>query len=151
MTSNIGSQYLLDGVTPEGQLKPDARDLVLAELRSHFRPEFLNRIDDTVLFTPLTLGEIEHIVDLMLAELRSRLADRNLTLEISEEARRFIAREGYDPVYGARPLRRFIAREIETRIARALLRDGLIEGSTVRIELDGDQLVITHAMAGAQA
>jgi ATP-dependent Clp protease ATP-binding subunit ClpB len=151
MTSNIGSQYLLDGVTPEGQLKPDARDLVLAELRVHFRPEFLNRVDDTVLFTPLTLGEIENIVELLLADLRARLADRNVRLEVSEDARRFIAREGYDPVYGARPLRRFIAREVETRVARALLRDGVIDGSLVRVELDSDQLVITHELTGTEA
>jgi ATP-dependent Clp protease ATP-binding subunit ClpB len=151
MTSNIGSQYLLDGVTPEGQLKPDARDLVLAELRVHFRPEFLNRVDDTVLFTPLTPGEIENIVALLLADLRARLADRNIRLEVSEDARRFIAREGYDPVYGARPLRRFIAREVETRVARALLRDGVIDGSLVRVELDGDQLVITHELTGTEA
>ena len=151
MTSNIGSQYLLDGVTPEGQLKPDARDLVLAELRSHFRPEFLNRVDDTVLFTPLTPGEIENIVELLLADLRARLADRNIRLEVSEDARRFIAREGYDPVYGARPLRRFIAREVETRVARALLRDGVIDGSLVRVELDGEQLVITHELTGTEA
>jgi ATP-dependent Clp protease ATP-binding subunit ClpB len=155
MTSNIGSMYLLDGVTADGQLKPDARDLVMAELRAHFRPEFLNRVDDTVLFTPLTPDEIEHIVELMLAELRTRLADRNLLLEISEDARRFIAREGYDPVYGARPLRRFIAREVETRVARALLREGVIDGSVIRVVLDGDRLVVTHEMAaqetGAQA
>jgi ATP-dependent Clp protease ATP-binding subunit ClpB len=150
MTSNIGSQYLLDGVTPDGQLKPEARDLVLAALRGHFRPEFLNRIDDTVLFTPLTLSEIEDIVELMLAELHARLADRNMTLEISEDARRFIAREGYDPVYGARPLRRFISREVETRIARALLRDGAVDGSTVRVELDGERIVVTHHIMGAQ-
>ncbi|GAA3062829.1 ATP-dependent chaperone ClpB [Pseudonocardia yunnanensis] len=151
MTSNIGSQYLLDGVTPDGQLKPEARDLVLAELRGHFRPEFLNRVDDTVLFTPLTLGEIENIVELMLAELRARLADRDITLEVGEEARHFIAREGYDPVYGARPLRRFIARELETRIARALLRDGAIDGSTLRVVVESDQIVVIHQMAGAQS
>jgi ATP-dependent Clp protease ATP-binding subunit ClpB len=150
MTSNIGSQYMLEGVTPDGQLKPDVRELVMAELRSHFRPEFLNRVDDTVLFTPLTLGEIEHIVELMLGELRSRLADRNLNLEISEDARRFIAREGYDPVYGARPLRRFIAREVETRIARALLREGVTDGATLQVELEGDQIVVTHHAVGAQ-
>ncbi|GAA0923475.1 ATP-dependent chaperone ClpB [Pseudonocardia zijingensis] len=150
MTSNIGSQYLLDGVTPDGQLKPEARDLVLAELRGHFRPEFLNRIDDTVLFTPLNLGEIEDIVELMIAELRARLAERHLTLEIDADARRLIAEQGYDPVYGARPLRRLIAREVETRIARALIRDGAIEGTTLRVERDGDQLVVAHrAAAGA--
>jgi ATP-dependent Clp protease ATP-binding subunit ClpB len=151
MTSNIGSQYLLDGVTPDGQLKPEARDLVLGELRARFRPEFLNRVDDTVLFTPLTPREIEDIVELMLAELRARLAESNLTLEVTEEARRFIAREGYDPVYGARPLRRFIARHVETAVARALLRDGVIDGSTIRVDVEGDQLVVRHSPVGAQS
>jgi ATP-dependent Clp protease ATP-binding subunit ClpB len=151
MTSNIGSQYLLDGVTDDGQLKPEARDLVMAELRGQFRPEFLNRVDDTVLFTPLNPAEIENIVELMLADLRVRLSERNITVEITEEAKRFIAREGYDPVYGARPLRRFIAREVETRVARALLRDGAIEGSTVRVDVRDDQLVITHEHIGTQA
>jgi ATP-dependent Clp protease ATP-binding subunit ClpB len=145
MTSNIGSQYLLDGVTPDGQLKPDARDLVMAELRGHFRPEFLNRVDDTVLFTPLNPAEIEHIVELMIDELRRRLADRNLALEITDEARHFIALEGYDPVYGARPLRRFIAREVETRVARALLRDAISDSATVRVELRDGSLTVTYA------
>jgi ATP-dependent Clp protease ATP-binding subunit ClpB len=145
MTSNIGSQYLLDGVTPDGQLKPEARDLVMGELRAHFRPEFLNRVDDTVLFTPLNPVEIEHIVELMIDELRRRLADRNLTLEITDEARHFIALEGYDPVYGARPLRRFIAREVETRVARALLRDAVSDGATVRVELRDGSLTVTYA------
>jgi ATP-dependent Clp protease ATP-binding subunit ClpB len=123
----------------------------MAELRAHFRPEFLNRVDDTVLFTPLNPGEIENIVELMLADLRVRLSERNITVQITEEAKRFIAREGYDPVYGARPLRRFIAKEVETQVARALLRDGAIEGSTVRVDVDGDRLVVTHEMVGAQA
>lgn len=150
MTSNIGSQHLLDGVTAEGRLAPEARDLVLAELRSHFRPEFLNRVDDTVLFTPLDPSEIEDVVELMLADLRVRLAAREITIEVADDAKRFIAREGYDPVYGARPLRRFIAKEVETRVARALLRDGTIEGSTVRVDMDGDRLAVTHQMVGAQ-
>jgi ATP-dependent Clp protease ATP-binding subunit ClpB len=138
MTSNIGSQYLIEGVTAEGQLKPEARDLVLAELRSHFRPEFLNRVDDTVLFTPLVLEQIAEIVDLMLTELRIRLAERRIDLEVSDAARAFIAREGYDPVYGARPLRRFIAREVETRVARALVAGEVVEGSTIEVDLDSE-------------
>jgi ATP-dependent Clp protease ATP-binding subunit ClpB len=150
MTSNIGSQYLLDGVTADGQLKPEARDLVMAELRGHFRPEFLNRVDDTVLFTPLNPAEIENIVELMLTDLRKRLAERNITLEITDEARRFIAREGYDPVYGARPLRRFIAKEVETRVARALLREGSIEGETIHVTVEGDHLVVQPRAVGAQ-
>jgi ATP-dependent Clp protease ATP-binding subunit ClpB len=144
MTSNIGSQYLIDGVTPEGQLKPEARDLVLAELRSHFRPEFLNRVDDTVLFTPLVLEQIAEIVDLMLTELRIRLAERRIDLEVSDEARAFIAREGYDPIYGARPLRRYIAREVETRIARAIVAGEVVDGSRVTVDVRDGRLVVTH-------
>ena len=153
MTSNIGSQYLLDGVTPDGQLKPDARDLVLAELRAHFRPEFLNRIDDTVLFTPLTPAQIERIAELLIGDLRRRLAARGLTLEVSRAALIHIARAGYDPVYGARPLRRYIAREVETRIARALLRDAVPDGATIRLDLgEGGELVVSHEVpAGAAA
>jgi ATP-dependent Clp protease ATP-binding subunit ClpB len=151
MTSNIGSQYLLDGVTADGQLKPDAREMVMAELRAHFRPEFLNRVDETVLFTPLTPTEIERIVELMVQDLRRRLEDRNIMLEISDEARHFIAREGYDPVYGARPLRRFIARDVETRIARALLREAVPDGSTVRVEVHEGQLVVTHSEQPAES
>ncbi len=144
MTSNIGSQYLIDGVTASGQLKPEARDLVLAELRAHFRPEFLNRVDDTVLFTPLVLEQIAEIVDLMLTELRMRLAERRIDLEVSEEARAFIAREGYDPVYGARPLRRFISREVETRVARALVAGEIVDGTRVVVDVRDGQLVVSH-------
>jgi len=153
MTSNIGSQYLLDGVTPDGQLKPDARDLVLAELRAHFRPEFLNRIDDTVLFTPLTPAQIERIAELLIDDLRRRLAARDLTLEVSSAALIHIARAGYDPVYGARPLRRYIAHEVETRIARALLRDAVPDGATIHLDLgEGGELVVSHEVpAGAAA
>jgi ATP-dependent Clp protease ATP-binding subunit ClpB len=144
MTSNIGSQYLLEGVTAQAEIKPEARELVMGELRHHFRPEFLNRIDDIVLFSPLTRAQIEQIVELMVGELRARLAERRMTLEVTDEARRFIAAQGFDPVYGARPLRRFIAREVETRIGRALLTDAIPDGSTIRVELKGDELVVTH-------
>ncbi len=130
MTSNIGSQHLLDGVTTDGEIKPDARERVLAELRGHFRPEFLNRVDDIVLFTPpLTLPpQIEHIVELQLTDLRNRLSERQIHLNITPEARRLIAEHGFDPVYGARPLRRYIAHEVETKIGRALLRGEIAPG-----------------------
>jgi ATP-dependent Clp protease ATP-binding subunit ClpB len=144
MTSNIGSQYLLEGVTAQAEIKPEARELVMDELRHHFRPEFLNRIDDIVLFSPLTQAQIERIVELMVGELRARLVERRMTLEVTDEARRFIAAQGFDPVYGARPLRRFIAREVETRIGRALLTDAIPDGATIRVALKGDELVVTH-------
>jgi ATP-dependent Clp protease ATP-binding subunit ClpB len=142
MTSNIGSLYLLDGLTDEGEIRDDARDRVFGELRSHFRPEFLNRVDEIVLFKPLTLAEIEQIVDLQIADVRARLADRRLTIELTPMARELIAREGYDPVYGARPLRRFIQREVETRIGRALIAGEINDGATITVDADEDELVV---------
>ncbi|WP_434096078.1 ATP-dependent chaperone ClpB [Streptosporangium roseum] len=144
MTSNIGSLYLLEGVTPSGEIKHDVQEQVMAELRSHFRPEFLNRVDDIVIFKPLTPQEIEHIVELMFGELRVRLDERGIGLEVSEDARRYIAERGYDPVYGARPLRRFIAREVETRIGRALLTGDVHDGAVVRVGLAEGELVVTY-------
>ncbi|MGW6330910.1 ATP-dependent chaperone ClpB [Nocardia rhamnosiphila] len=145
MTSNIGSHHLLDGVTANGEIKPDARERVLAELRGHFRPEFLNRVDDIVLFTPLTLPQIEHIVELQLTDLRNRLEERQIHLEITPEARRLIAEHGFDPVYGARPLRRYIAHEVETRIGRALLRGEIEPGGVIRVTVDGGELSVAYA------
>jgi ATP-dependent Clp protease ATP-binding subunit ClpB len=142
MTSNIGSQHLLDGVTSDGEIKPDAREAVFAELRHHFRPEFLNRVDDIVLFTPLGLAQIERIVDLQFAQLRDRLAEQRITVELTPEARKLIARRGFDPVYGARPLRRYISHEVETRIGRALLRGELVEGRVVVVDARDGELVI---------
>jgi ATP-dependent Clp protease ATP-binding subunit ClpB len=143
MTSNIGSLHLLDGLTSSGEIAEDARDRVMADLRGHFRPEFLNRVDDIVLFKPLTLEEIESIVDLQVEDLRRRLADRRLSLELTEPARLFIAREGYDPVYGARPLKRFISHELETRIGRALLSGEIGDGSVIEVDVRDDELVVT--------
>jgi ATP-dependent Clp protease ATP-binding subunit ClpB len=145
MTSNIGSHYLLDGVTPHGEIKPDARERVMAELRGHFRPEFLNRVDDIVLFTPLSMPQIERIVELQLAELRDRLLARRIELEITADARRMIAEHGYDPVYGARPLRRYIAHEVETNIGRALLRGEIAGGGKIRVTLENGELVVAYA------
>jgi ATP-dependent Clp protease ATP-binding subunit ClpB len=143
MTSNIGSEFLMQGVTADGQVKEDARSLVMGALRNHFRPEFLNRVDEIVLFKPLTLAEIEQIVDLLLDDLRNRLAERRITLQITEPARRFIADQGFDPAYGARPLRRFIAREVETRVARALLRGDVAQGGVISVDVvDGELTVV---------
>ncbi|WP_075836205.1 ATP-dependent chaperone ClpB [Rhodococcus sp. YL-1] len=145
MTSNIGSQHLLDGVTADGEIKPDARERVMAELRGHFRPEFLNRVDDIVLFSPLTLPQIEYIVELQLTDLRNRLSERQIHLEITPEARRLIAEHGFDPVYGARPLRRYIAHEVETKIGRALLRGEIEPGGTISVTVDGGELAVAYA------
>jgi ATP-dependent Clp protease ATP-binding subunit ClpB len=134
MTSNIGSEYLIEDATADGEIKPDARDRVMATMRARFRPEFLNRLDDIILFKPLTEAEIEQIVDLMLGDLRARLAERQMMLEVSPEATRYIADQGFDPVYGARPLRRFIARDVETGIARALLGGDVRDGAVIRVD-----------------
>ena len=151
MTSNIGSAYLLDGVTPDGEIKTEAHDLIFGELRARFRPEFLNRIDDIVLFKPLAAAEIERIVDLMFDDLRNRLAERRLNLEVTDQARRYIARQGFDPIYGARPLRRYIAREVETKIGRALLADAIPDQSTIRLDITDDDLVVTYQAAQVHA
>jgi ATP-dependent Clp protease ATP-binding subunit ClpB len=151
MTSNIGSQYLLEGITGSGEIKPEAREMVLSELRRHFRPEFLNRVDDIVLFKPLTLVEIEKVVDLMLNDVRKRLTEREMTLEVSEDALRFIAEQGFDPVYGARPLRRFIAHEMETRIGRALIGGEVLDGAVVRVELAEGEIAVTYENPGTPA
>jgi ATP-dependent Clp protease ATP-binding subunit ClpB len=140
MTSNIGSDWLLEGITPEGDIDPKVRDQVMGELRVHFRPEFLNRVDDIVLFKPLTLSEIERVVDLLIEDVARRLQAQRIELVITEAAREHIAREGFDPVYGARPLRRFIQHEVESRIGRALLRGEAVAGSTCIVDLDGDEL-----------
>ncbi len=150
MTSNIGSLYLLDALTDNGEISDEARDRVMAELRGHFRPEFLNRVDDVVLFKPLTLGEIEQIVDLQIDDVRKRLADRQMRLELTEAARELIAREGYDPVYGARPLRRFVQREVETRIGRALIAGEIGEGALITIDVADEQLVVRWTAAEAE-
>jgi ATP-dependent Clp protease ATP-binding subunit ClpB len=144
MTSNIGSEYLLDGITSDGEIKPEAHEAVLAALRQCFPPEFLNRIDDIVLFKRLTQPEIEQIVDLMAGGLRARLADRNMTLDLEDDARAFIARQGFDPVYGARPLRRFIAREVETPVARALVAGDARDGAVIRVGLTDGKPAISY-------
>jgi ATP-dependent Clp protease ATP-binding subunit ClpB len=148
MTSNIGSPYLLEGASSSGEIKPEVRAIVMGELRSHFRPEFLNRVDDIVLFKPLTEPEIERIVELMFNDLRTRLADRRMALDVSEDARRHIAKQGFDPVYGARPLRRFIAHEVETRIGRALLGGDVHDEATIRVELEDGELVVKYENPG---
>jgi ATP-dependent Clp protease ATP-binding subunit ClpB len=144
MTSNIGSPYLLEGVTEQGEIKESARKKVMGELRRQFRPEFLNRVDDIVLFKPLTLGEIKAIIDLLTKDLCKRLKDRRISLDISDSARDFIAEAGYDPVYGARPLKRYLQHELETRIGRALISGDIEDGATIHVDVQNNELVITH-------
>ncbi len=140
MTSNIGASYLLEGITPDGQISPEAEEAVMDELRGHFRPEFLNRLDETILFKPLTKDNIGGIVDLIIADLNRRLDDRNLRLELSGEAERFIVDNAYDPVYGARPLKRYIQKYVETLTAKLILEDKVSQGDTVLIDLQDGAL-----------
>ena len=144
MTSNIGSPHLVEGLTPKGEIAESTREQVMGELRAHFRPEFLNRIDDVVLFKPLTLAEIEAIVELLIAELRQRLAAKRIELAVTAPARRHIAHAGFDPVYGARPLKRFLQRELETQIARLLVAGDMPEGSQVEVVLEEGQLAVRY-------
>jgi len=141
MTSNIGARHLLEGVTGDA-IPESVRESVLTELRQAFRPEFLNRIDEIIFFKPLTLDEIEKIVDLLLADLNRRLADRRVTVALDAKAKEWAAEKGYDPVFGARPLKRFLQRNIETRLARALIGGEVAEGREVKFTIKDDQLVM---------
>ena len=141
MTSNIGSRHLLEGVTGD-TISESVRESVMAELRKTFRPEFLNRIDETILFKPLTLEEITTIVDLLLVDLNKRLAERRVTVVLDQKAKDWAAEKGYDPVFGARPLKRFLQRQIETKLARALISGEVAEGGNVKFTVKDDALVM---------
>jgi len=179
MTSNIGASYLLDGINEDGTIKPEAEAAVMNDLRAHFRPEFLNRLDEIIMFKPLTKENIGNIVDLMMADLNRRLADqeirleltdetilfkpltkdniggiihliiadlnrrledKQLTIRLSEEAMQYIVDNAYDPVYGARPLKRYIQKYVETLAAKMILADQVEEGDTIVITVENDQL-----------
>ncbi len=145
MTSNIGSEFLLSGIDASGHITEEAREKVMAALKAHFRPEFLNRVDDTVLFRPLSEEDVAKIADLFLDELRQRLADQEVRLEIDDAARRWIASHGYDPVFGARPLNRFIQSHVETPVARMLIAGELMPGATLKVGAARDGLSFTVA------
>ena len=141
LTSNLGSSYLLDGITPDGEISDSARAAVMAELKRAFRPEFLNRLDETILFRPLTRENLSGIIDILIASLRSRLAERSLKLELTEAAKSLIIERGYDPLYGARPLRRTLQSGVETLLARTILSGDLAEGSTITVDAENGELV----------
>ena len=142
LTSNIGSQYLLEGIDENGNIREEARNMVMGDLKAHFRPEFLNRLDEMILFKPLTKDNISRIVDLCVADLNKRLADRELKLRLTDAAKTFITDHGYDPVYGARPLKRYLQKNVETLTARIILADQVSEGSAIVIDVapEGDHL-----------
>ena len=141
LTSNLGSQYLLDGIGPDGEITADARERVQGELRRAFRPEFLNRLDEILMFRPLTRDNLSHIIDNLVAALRSRLADRTLNLEMTDAAKALIIANGYDPVYGARPLKRYLQSHAETLIARTILSGDLHAGDTLVVDAENGALV----------
>ena len=141
LTSNLGSQYLLDGILPDGSISEDAQAMVMAELKRSFRPEFLNRLDETILFKPLTKENLTGIIDILVEGLRQRLAERSLKLEITDEAKALVIERGYDPLYGARPLRRTLQSSVETLIARTILRGDLAAGSTLTVDVQDGELV----------
>lgn len=141
MTSNIGANYLLDGIREDGMIAPEAENMVMEDLRSHFRPEFLNRLDETILFKPLTKDNIGGIIKLIIADLNKRLADRELTIQLSEAAERYIIENAYDPVYGARPLKRYIQKYVETSIAKLILQDKVSAKDKVIIDVENGELV----------
>ncbi|MCH5260123.1 MAG: ATP-dependent chaperone ClpB, partial [Lachnospiraceae bacterium] len=140
MTSNIGAEYLLEGIDAQGAITPEAEELVMGDLRNHFRPEFLNRLDETILFKPLTKDNIGGIIRLIVDDLNRRLADRELGIELTPEAERFIAEQAYDPVYGARPLKRYIQKYVETLSAKLILADQVEAKDTILIKLEDDKL-----------
>ncbi|HEX6060389.1 MAG TPA: AAA family ATPase, partial [Gemmatimonadaceae bacterium] len=138
MTSNIGAPHLLEGITADGAILDKARNAVMGELRGHFRPEFLNRVDEIVVFHSLDRAQVREIVDIQLVRLQRRLADRKLTLAFSDAAKDLLAEHGYDPVYGARPLKRVIQNEVETPLAQMLIAGDVVDGSTIEIDVTGD-------------
>ena len=141
LTSNLGSQYLLEGIDMEGNITDSAKEAVMAELHRAFRPEFLNRLDETILFKPLTKDNLTGIIDIMVEGLKKRLADRSLKLYITDKAKELIIERGYDPLYGARPLRRYLQSSVETLLARAILSGDIAAGSTLTVDVENDELV----------
>jgi len=141
LTSNVGSRYLQDN-SSDNEISESVRESVMAELRDHFRPEFLNRIDDVVLFKPLSLEEITEIVDLLLAGLNKRLVDRKVSVSFTPAAKKWIGEKGYDPTYGARPLKRFLQKQVETKLARALVAGEVDDGAEVTFSTKDDELLM---------
>ena len=141
MTSNIGSSYLLEGIDEDGNIKPEAQDMVMNDLKNHFRPEFLNRLDETIMFKPLTKANITNIIDLLVKDLNRRLADKELSVELTSAAKNYVADHGYEPMYGARPLNRYLQKSVETLAARLILSDGVDAEDTILIDVENDQLI----------
>ena len=140
MTSNLGSEFLLNGMDDQGDISPETEKSVMDLLRGSFRPEFLNRLDEIIMFKPLTKDHIGNIIDLLLVELNERLADRDLHVELTEAAKQYVAENGYDPAFGARPLKRYLQKHVETLAARIILGGDISMGDVIRIDVKDDAL-----------
>lgn len=149
MTSNLGSSYLLEGIERSGAIKPECEEAVMQELRGSFRPEFLNRLDEIILFKPLTKEHIGNIIHLLLADLNRRLVDREISVELTKEAETYVVAHGYDPVYGARPLKRYLQKTVETLAARLILADEVGAKDTIRIDVVQGELTAQACSAHA--
>ena len=141
MTSNIGSQYLLDGMDENGNISQESQNAVMEDLRAHFRPEFLNRLDETIMFKPLTKDNIYDIIDLLVADVNKRLADREISIFLTEDAKKYVVDGGYDPNYGARPLKRFLQKHVDTLAAKLMLQGDVGAQDTIIIDVDDGKLV----------
>ena len=150
MTSNIGSQYLLDGIDAQGNISEDAENAVMGDLRNHFRPEFLNRLDEIIMFKPLTKDNISAIIDLLIKDVNRRLADKELTVELSDTARDFIVDNGFDPMYGARPLKRYVQKTVETLAAKLILGGSISAGSTILIDVEDGHLTAIEKVSAEE-
>lgn len=142
LTSNLGSPAILEGIDASGQITESAREQVENMLKMHFRPEFLNRLDEIVFYKPLTRNEIDRIVDLQIADLNRRLKDKQLTVQLTAPARTYVVDQGYDPIYGARPLKRFIQRSVETLIARKIIAEDVAPRTQLLVDYDGEKLFV---------
>ena len=140
MTSNIGSSYLLEGINETGEITEEAGTQVEYELKNHFRPEFINRLDEIIMFKPLTRDNISGIIDILMDNLNDRVADKDISITLTETAKDYITRHGYDPVYGARPLKRYLQKNVETMAAKLILSDGLETGNRIVIDVENDKL-----------
>jgi ATP-dependent Clp protease ATP-binding subunit ClpB len=141
MTSNLGSAQLLDGIDDDGNIAPDCENDVMNVVKAHFRPEFLNRLDEIIMFKPLTRDNIGNIITLLLKELNDRLSDREITVFLTESAKSFVVEHGYDPIYGARPLKRFLQKHVETLSAKLILAGQVQMGDTIVIDVENGHLV----------
>ena len=148
MTSNIGSSYLLEGINENGSIKPEAEEMVMNDLKAHFRPEFLNRLDEIIMFKPLTKDNIERIVDLLIKDVNRRLADKELKVKLTDTAKKYIVDNGFDPMYGARPLKRYVQKTVETLAAKLILKGDINVGDDILIDVEGDKLE-AKAVSGA--